>query len=61
MAMSDEQEPRPITPLWQRQDWIEKLVRRIAANADNIAFTLHTFEREGWNDKVVTLEWEYPQ
>lgn len=37
---------RPVTPLWQRPDWIERLVRRLAANTDNIDFSLHAFQRE---------------
>lgn len=46
IGMSDGNEtPRKIVPLMQRTDHCQGVVRRIAANADDIRFGVHAFDR----------------
>jgi hypothetical protein len=41
-----DREKRKITPLMHRQDHCQRVVREIARDAGNVAFSLHAFERE---------------
>ncbi|MFM9863603.1 MAG: hypothetical protein ACKVRO_08350 [Micropepsaceae bacterium] len=49
--MSEEDDKKiKITPLMQRQDHCQRVVRRIAANSENVFFPTHAFEREEYRD-----------
>lgn len=47
--MSDDRK-RKITPLMQRQDHCQRVVRRIAENSENVLYTIHAFDREDLRD-----------
>lgn len=48
-SMSDEKK-RKIVPLMQRQDYCQKVVRKIAKVSENVLYTLHAFEREEYRE-----------